>query len=328
VAIRALAAAAAAPLGAGLYLSFSRGALAVAAVGLVVLVALLPRRSTLEGAALALGPAVLGGLAAGLLGAVDEVSGPLSARERDGAILLAALVVVVLAAAGLSAWRARRATGRPDAPLPGGRRLVLVAAGVVVVAVAGLIVGGLREKPSAAALGDAGAARLVSASSNRYEYWRVGGRAFLDHPLDGLGSGGFRVRWLERRPVPEAVLEVHSIELEMGGELGLVGLLSFAALVLGVAWAAARALTRRPELAAGSVAALLAWFLHASIDWDWQLPAVTLPALTLAGLVVVLAEALKQAPGTPGADPVRAGTDGSAGSPDGAGRGAVPSTAS
>ena len=31
-------------------------------------------------------------------------------------------------------------------------------------------------------------------------------------------------------------------------------------------------------LAAGSVAALSAWFLHASIDWDWQLPAVSLPA--------------------------------------------------
>jgi hypothetical protein len=320
LAVRVLAAAAAAPLGAGLYLSFSRGALAVSVVGLIVLVALLPRRSTLEGAGLALVPALLGGLAAGLLGAVDEVDGPLSPRERDGAILVVALV-----AAGVSAWRARRAAGE-DAALPGGRRLVLVAAGVVVLAVAGLVVGGLREKPSAAALGDAGAGRLVSASSNRYEYWRVGGRAFLDHPLDGLGSAGFRVRWLERRPVPEAVLEVHSIELEMAAELGLVGLLAFAAFVLGVAWAAVRALGRRPELAAGGAAALLAWLLHASIDWDWQLPAVTLPALALAGLVVVLAELPAFAPAA--ADQISAGSDGNAGSRDGAGRGAVPSTAS
>ena len=31
---------------------------------------------------------------------------------------------------------------------------------------------------------------------------------------------------------------------------------------------------REPALAAGWAAALLAWALHASIDWDWQLPAV------------------------------------------------------
>jgi hypothetical protein len=33
------------------------------------------------------------------------------------------------------------------------------------------------------------------------------------------------------------------------------------------------------------------WFLHASIDWDWEMPAVTLPALVLAGLLITQAEA-------------------------------------
>jgi len=32
------------------------------------------------------------------------------------------------------------------------------------------------------------------------------------------------------------------------------------------------------------------WFLHASIDWDWQLPAVTLPAIVLAGALLALSE--------------------------------------
>ena len=32
------------------------------------------------------------------------------------------------------------------------------------------------------------------------------------------------------------------------------------------------------------------WFLHASIDWDWQLPAVTLPAIVLAGALIAIAE--------------------------------------
>jgi hypothetical protein len=43
-------------------------------------------------------------------------------------------------------------------------------------------------------------------------------------------------------------------------------------------------------VAAGPCAAALVWFVHASIDWDWQLPAVTLPAIVLAGALVVLSE--------------------------------------
>jgi len=38
-------------------------------------------------------------------------------------------------------------------------------------------------------------------------------------------------------------------------------------------------------LAVGTV-----WLLHASIDWDWQMPAVTLPALIAAGAVLAASE--------------------------------------
>ena len=41
----------------------------------------------------------------------------------------------------------------------------------------------------------------------------------------------------------------------------------------------------RPALA-GPVAALAAYALHAGVDWDWELPALTLVALVLAGLVL------------------------------------------
>jgi O-antigen ligase len=127
-------------------------------------------------------------------------------------------------------------------------------------------------------------------SSNRYEYWRAGLRAFERHPLDGLGSGGFRVFWLRERPISEAVKDVHSLEFEMAAELGLVGPLAFAAMVAGVALAAQHALRRHPALAAGLCAAALVWLLHASIDWDWELPAVSLPAIVLAGALIVLSE--------------------------------------
>jgi O-antigen ligase len=86
------------------------------------------------------------------------------------------------------------------------------------------------------------------------------------------------------------VRDTHSLEVEMAAELGLVGLLAFAIMVAGVALSARRALLHHRALAAGPCAALLAWFLHASIDWDWELPAVTLPAIALAGALVVLGE--------------------------------------
>jgi hypothetical protein len=62
-------------------------------------------------------------------------------------------------------------------------------------------------------------------------------------------------------------------------------------MLAGVAMAARRALWQEPAWAAGACAALVVWFLHASIDWDWQLPALTLPAVVLAGSLVALSDA-------------------------------------
>ena len=35
---------------------------------------------------------------------------------------------------------------------------------------------------------------------------------------------------------------------------------------------------------------MVVWFLHATIDWDWQMPAATLPAIVMAGALVAAAE--------------------------------------
>ena len=126
-------------------------------------------------------------------------------------------------------------------------------------------------------------------SSNRYEYWRVGLNAFADEPLTGLGAGGFRVEWLKERPITETVRDTHSLEVEVAAELGIIGLLALARRCWPGCWAraAVRCACAGPA-AAGSCAALVVWILHASIDWDWQLPAVALPAVALAGALVVL----------------------------------------
>ena len=114
--------------------------------------------------------------------------------------------------------------------------------------------------------------------------------AFARKPLTGLGAGGFRTEWLRQRRIGEAVRDTHSIEVEMAAELGLVGLGAFMLMITGAGIAARRALRGAPGLAAGPCAASLVWLLHASIDWDWQLPAVTLPAIALVGALMVLGE--------------------------------------
>jgi O-antigen ligase len=293
-AIRVAAAAAAAPLGAGVYLSYSRGALAVAIVGVLLLIAFASDRAQLRASLVALAT----GAAAGVIGAafpgVASLEG--SHGARDGAIALV-LLATVAAAAGLLT---RRLAGAPDRPLPHARRLGHAAAVIVAVAALGLVVAGLTERSSQADLAS-GAERLTTVSSNRYDYWRVGLQAFADQPLTGLGAGGFRVEWLRERPYPEAVRDAHSLEIELTAELGLVGLAALALIVAGATLAARRALVSNAAAAAGPSAALLAWFLHASIDWDWQLPAVTLPAIALAGAIIALSEVPRSADRAAGA---------------------------
>ena len=285
-------------LAAGLYLTYSRGALAVAVLGLLVLAAAAPSRAQLRAAALVL--VVGAGVAAcsELLPGVSTVAGPAGERAGDGLALLA----VLIAAAALSALVVARTGDEPSRIPRWYSRLGPGAWAAAAAVAAGLIIGGLAERPTERELSaGAGATRLTSVSSNRYEYWRVALGAFRDDPLTGVGSGGFQVVWLQERPIRETIRDAHSLEFEVAAELGLVGLLGLVLMAGGGAVAARRALARHRELAAGAAAALVVWSLHASIDWDWQMPAVTLPALVLAGLLIVLAE------GEPAGRPRRAG---------------------
>ena len=277
-----LAAAAAAPmLAAGVYLSYSRGALAVAGLGLLVLVAAAPSRAQVRAAAAILVAGVFVAICCELLDGVTRVTG--DGRARDGALLLAALIVAAVATALVVAR-----TGDEPAEAPRWYARLAPAAWAATAAVAlGLVIGGIAERPDERDPAGAGATRLTTVSSNRYEYWRVALGAFADHPVAGAGAGAFRVVWLQERPIAETVRDTHSLVFEVLAELGLVGLLALATLCVGTVGAARRA---PRELAAGPVAALAVFTLHAAIDWDWQMPAVTIPALVLAGLLIAATE--------------------------------------
>jgi O-Antigen ligase len=290
VAARALAAASCAPLGAGVYLSVSRGALVAAVVGLCVLLAVAPNRVQLRAIGLAVVAAVIAGACSAAFPGVASLDGSLSDREAEGAVVLTILAATMLAAGLVCAWLARaELQGRLESGrLEFAARLPAITVGVVVLALAGLVAGGLGERGEAS-VAEGRAAHLTSFKSRRYDYWQVGVNAFADRPLAGTGLGGYSVVWLQERPVEEAALDAHSLPLETAVELGLVGLLALSLLIAGTGLAARRALRER-ELLAGAAGATSAWLLHSAIDWHWEMPAVTLPALVMAGALIAASE--------------------------------------
>jgi O-antigen ligase len=128
--------------------------------------------------------------------------------------------------------------------------------------------------------------RLFSASGNgRSDYWRIALGEAGDHPLLGGGAGSYAKRWLAHRPTAFEARDAHNLYLETLAELGPVGL-ALLLLALGVPLAAlVRA--RSDPLAATAGAAYAAYVVHAALDWDWEIPAVTVPALLAAGAIVL-----------------------------------------
>lgn len=130
---------------------------------------------------------------------------------------------------------------------------------------------------------EAGQTHLLSLGSNRYDFWRVALGEIRDHPLAGIGARGFRAAYLEHRSSSEETpARAHSLELDALAETGVVG---FGLLVLAFGLPLARlARGARTELAAaGALAAVVSYLGHATVDWIWTFPSVTLPLLVVLG---------------------------------------------
>ncbi len=132
--------------------------------------------------------------------------------------------------------------------------------------------------------------RLDSLAGNRSELYRVARSTFADHPVVGIGAGGYRVAWLEKRRRDEFVLNAHSLPWETAAELGIVGLGLLLTLVATVLVAVLRNRRRAGQLSRGRNAAvagaLVAVAASCVVDWTWQFAAVVVPAMLLAGIVL------------------------------------------
>ncbi len=109
----------------------------------------------------------------------------------------------------------------------------------------------------------------------------------------GGGAGTFDEFWFRHRRVPQTVHDAHSLYLETLSELGPPGL-ALLLLMLGAPLLALRR-ARSSPLAAAAGAAYVAYLAHAAIDWDWEMPAITLAAL-FCGIVLLAAARREPAP--------------------------------
>jgi O-antigen ligase len=293
---RAFACAAAVPCGLACFLTLSRGAILSVVAGLVICVVLRRDRGTAVAAACALGATVALGFAMVAFPAVLSLNHGRAAQVRQGAIFLP-IAVLVTAAAGIAFARLMDTDlARGELPLaPRVRRILAVATVPVVLAAAAIVSGLGSEKVHVSQT----AARIGSLNTIRGHYWRVAVDAFERHPLDGIGSGSFASEWERKRGTERAALDAHSLYVETLSELGIVGallLLTFiASLVRGVALSA-RARPGDPALVAGA-AVLAALAIHVAVDWDWEMPAVILPALILAAAAIQPRQATHDEPG-------------------------------
>ncbi len=284
--LRWSAGAGAAPLGLGLYLSFSRGALFAAAAGVVTLIVLDPSRTAWRAVGIGLAAALGASLGAAPFAGVTMLQGSRHARIGQGAVVL--ITLIVCAAGAALALRHLERRDLRNAPAATGLRLPahagLLAAGLIVAALSLFLAVGAKEKSNVPLA--SGARRLATLQSNRYAYWKVAWRDFEAQPLRGVGGGGWAVDWLRYRPFDSGAQDAHSLPIQTAAELGVVGLALLLAFLASVALAARRAWLAGVELAAGPAAGCIVWLCHSMVDWDWEMPALTLVALLLAAALL------------------------------------------
>jgi tetratricopeptide (TPR) repeat protein len=295
---RALAGAALPMLFTTTYFTFSRGAWIAFGLGLLAAIGLDPRRLQLLAGGLALAPAsALAVWLASRQDALTRTDAPLSAATREGhrlALYLALLACVsALVAAAFAAAEARVEPGRVVRTAFAGAVVAVVVAvlGTVFVRYGDPIT--LAEKgwdafasppePDPQNLGE----RLFTfTGSYRVDFWEVALDDYSDHPVLGSGAGSYEHYWNEHRPFGYKVRDAHSLFFETLAELGPFGLILL--LVAVAVPLAAGVLARGHPLTPAAAGAFVAYVVHAGVDWDWELAAVTLTGLA-CGIALIAA---------------------------------------
>lgn len=301
---RTVAAAALPLFGLSLYLTSSRGGVAVCVIAVVALVAAGPGRPwLLAGSCLG----ILASIGLALLARIEPDliadAGTPAAAAHGTVMTIATLGVVV--AMGLAWYLLDPVLERLTAP----RRVVRAAlAGLALFAVVGIVASDplsrLEDFDDAPTASDtkAGARFTSTSGSGRYQYWQTALAAFEDDPLGGLGAGGFQSYWDRNGSTDFVARHAHSVYFETLAELGVPGLLVLASFIVAALVAGLRRRAGSPHGDAGVCLVILgAGALTSAFEWTWELPAAYAPVIVaaalLAGRATTTSEASAEAEG-------------------------------
>jgi hypothetical protein len=128
--------------------------------------------------------------------------------------------------------------------------------------------------------------------SGRYDFWRVALDAVVAYPIGGLGQDNFGDWYITRRRTREEPAWPHSLELRL---LACTGVVGFGLLVAFLAFSlveSVRAVRNPgglgPAVSAAALLPIVVWLVHGSVDWFWEMPALSAPALGFLGMAVAL----------------------------------------
>lgn len=291
-------------------LSFSRGSILAAVVGIALWLAFVPLR--LRSLALL----AVSGVAAGLVtawafshGALTDDRVALAARTDAGVefgLILLAMVIVTAVAGAMVQRRAERH------PLPEHvrRRIGMGALGALAAApllvlvllafsdrgVGGTISDRWHDLTSADSTPQNDPGRLIQTGSVRTIYWGRAINVWEEHKLAGAGAGSFALAQLKKRDQGAEAKHAHGYIHQTLADMGLLGIAVSLAALAAWLFAASRTLALRsrisemawtPERQGIAALALVAivFGVHSTIDWTWFVPALAVTGLFCAGWV-------------------------------------------
>ena len=302
--VRILAAAALPVLASTVFFTFSRGAILVLPIGAVAYLLLARPRGALAG--------LLAGVPATAIAVVvcfdadalaaDDPTTALAVHQGKTVAVVIVACIALAAVLRVALARVDRWCEGLDVRMPSRAQLVAIAMAVVaIVVVAGVAVGAqdtvseqYKKFTQSGEVDPAGGSRerLGQVGNNgRLDHWRVALKGAEQSLLHGTGAGTYSNLWAKDRPQPFDVQDAHSLYVEVLGELGIVGLVLVLTLVLtllvGSVGRCIGARSPHDRAVAAAVAAIvLMWGIRAGIDWDWEMPVVTVWVLLAGGALL------------------------------------------
>lgn len=295
--VRCLAAGSTVIFALALYFTYGRGSWIAMFFGLVIAIALDPRRLQLITVELVLAPwSVIAVAVASTSTALTHHDVALASASRDGhglAVIAIGLIVAASLTILVFDWLAAAVS------VPTGVKRVYAGTLVFLLAALLIVVFGRYGFPPTLTRkayhafntvrfdGNDLNSRLFNLSGNgRNETWHTAWQEASDHPLLGGGAGSYAHYWAQHRRVDETVHDAHNLYLETLAELGPLGLTLLLTSLSAPLLALRRA--RSTPLVPIVCGAYVAFLLHAAADWDWEMPTVMLTGL-FCGLVLLAA---------------------------------------